>query len=228
MGLLSKKDTDDKEEFTADFHFPTSDKLLIIFTRNPELGKCKTRLAATVGDEAALEIYKFLLNHTVSITQNLHVDREVHYSENIKKNDIWDSLVYDKKLQSGDSLGARMYNAFGKGFANGYRRIVIIGSDMYDLSARDIEKAFDELSDHNYVLGPAEDGGYYLFGMKTLNSEVFKNKNWGTETVLEDTLSDLNGESVKLLDTRNDVDYYEDIKDIAAFQRFFPSELKTK
>ena len=81
MGLLSKKDTDSEKDFETEFHFPTSDKALLIFTRNPDLGKVKTRLAGGVGDTAALEIYKFLLQHTVSITQNLSVDKQVFYSD---------------------------------------------------------------------------------------------------------------------------------------------------
>ncbi len=194
--------------------------VLMIFTRNPELGKCKTRLAATVGDQAALDIYKFLLQHTVRITKELDVTIEVHYSVKVREHDLWDPKIYTKKQQSGDDLGQRMENAFAAGFANGYQHIIIIGSDMYDLSQKDIEDAFHALASHDYVIGPAEDGGYYLFGMKSLNSQVFKNKVWGTETVLEDTLKDLQKQNIKLLEERNDVDYYEDIKDIAAFQQF--------
>ncbi len=194
--------------------------LLMIFTRNPELGKCKTRLAATIGDQAALEIYKFLLEHTASITQDLNVTKEVHYSIKIRKNDLWDGSIYSKKQQIGEDLGLRMEYAFKQGFSEGYQKIIIIGSDMYDLSKKDLEEAFDALNNYDYVIGPAEDGGYYLFGMKSLNSQVFKNKTWGTETVLQDTLKDLEKQNVKLLEERNDVDYYEDIKDIAAFQKF--------
>ncbi len=194
--------------------------LLMIFTRNPELGNCKTRLAATIGDQAALDIYKFLLDHTVSITKNLTVSKEVHYSIQIRDNDIWDPNIYDKKQQFGDDLGVRMEHAFAEGFAKGYQNIIIIGSDMYDLNQKDIEHAFVILESQDYVIGPAEDGGYYLFGMKSLNSQVFKHKNWGTETVLEDTLKDLQNDNVKLLEERNDIDYYKDIKDIDAFQKF--------
>ena len=64
MGILSKKETAGDNEMANDFHFPTSKKALIIFTRNPVLGTCKTRLAKTIGDENALEVYKLLLNHT--------------------------------------------------------------------------------------------------------------------------------------------------------------------
>ncbi|WP_103069580.1 TIGR04282 family arsenosugar biosynthesis glycosyltransferase [Aquimarina sediminis] len=194
--------------------------LLLIFTRNPELGKCKTRLAATIGDTAALDIYKFLLQHTVGITKNLTVDKEVHYSVKVRENDFWNPEIYDKKQQVGDDLGQRMEHAFATGFANGYQNIIIIGSDMYDLSQKDIENAFLALESHEYVIGPAEDGGYYLFGMKSLNSQVFKNKTWGTDTVLQDTLKNIKDNNLKLLEERNDVDYYEDIKDIAVFQKF--------
>ncbi|MBG6130438.1 rSAM/selenodomain-associated transferase 1 [Aquimarina sp. EL_43] len=194
--------------------------LLLIFTRNPELGKCKTRLAATIGDQAALDIYKFLLQHTVEITKNLDVHKEVHYSVKIRDNDSWNPEIYTKKQQVGDDLGQRMEYAFAAGFANGYQNIIIIGSDLYDVTQKDIENAFLALASHEYVIGPAEDGGYYLFGMKSLNSQVFKNKTWGTETVLKDTLKNIQNENLKLLEERNDIDYYEDIKDIAVFQKF--------
>ncbi|WP_299183094.1 TIGR04282 family arsenosugar biosynthesis glycosyltransferase [uncultured Aquimarina sp.] len=192
--------------------------LLMIFTRNPELGKCKTRLAATIGNQAALEVYELLLDHTVTITKNLSVTKEVHYSTRIGQNDIWDPTVYNKKQQEGKDLGVRMYNAFRNGFESGYTNIIIIGSDMYDLSEQDIENAFEALKNNEYVIGPAEDGGYYLFGMKSLNSKVFQNKSWGTNTVLQNTLKDIQQTNVKLLEERNDVDYYEDIKDISVFQ----------
>ncbi len=197
-----------------------TENLLLIFTRNPELGKCKTRLAATIGDEAALEVYKMLLDHTVAITKNLSCTKQVHYSVKIHENDIWDPNFYVKKQQLGDDLGQRMKRAFIKGFEQGYKNIIIIGSDMYDLSQRDIELAFNQLETHDYVVGPAEDGGYYLLGMKELHSTIFENKTWGTNTVLQSTLEDLQPYNYKLLKTRNDVDYYEDIKDISAFQEF--------
>ncbi|AIM59690.1 TIGR04282 family arsenosugar biosynthesis glycosyltransferase [Cellulophaga lytica] len=194
--------------------------LLLIFTRNPELGKCKTRLAAKTGDKIALDIYKFLLNHTVAITQNLNADKQVHYSVAIRDNDIWSNNIYHKKLQNGNDLGSRMMNAFKQGFADGYKNIIIIGSDLFDITTTDIENAFDHLLKNDFVVGPATDGGYYLLGMKKLNSSVFKNKDWGTNTVLKDTLNNLKDEKIKLLEAKNDVDYYEDIKDIDAFKPF--------
>tara|TARA_R110000751_G_scaffold22702_6_gene63717 strand:+ start:2840 stop:3451 length:612 start_codon:yes stop_codon:yes gene_type:complete len=194
--------------------------LLIIFTRNPELGKCKTRLAATVGHESALNIYKFLLDHTKNITQGLNFRKWVCYSDDIWENDNWDKSVYEKKVQSGNDLGERMYNAFKEGFNAGYKRIIIIGSDMYDLNENDLLEAFQLLDQHDYVIGPAIDGGYYLLGMKVLSPNLFKDKTWGTDTVLKATLEDLKNKNYSLLAPKNDIDYFEDIKDIEIFRTF--------
>ena len=153
-----------------------TNNLLIIFTRNPELGKCKTRLASVIGDAAALAIYTFLIEHTVGITKSLKVDKQVHYSQNVHHNDLWNDATYSKKKQQGSDLGERMNYAFKQGFDEGYKNIIIIGSDIYDLIQLDIEKAFTMLEHNNYVLGPAADGGYYLLGMRRLNETIFRNK----------------------------------------------------
>ena len=196
------------------------DRLLLIFTKNPVAGKVKTRLAKDLGNEKALEIYKFLLDHSVKFTSEVNAEKMVYYSDSVREKDIWSTDIYQKKKQVGDDLGQRMFNAFQDGFEEGYKKIVIIGSDMYDIETSDIELAFSELEKHDYVIGPALDGGYYLFGMKSLNSDVFKNKDWGTSSVLKDTLNDLKGEDVKLLETKNDVDLLDDIKDHPEFQKF--------
>ncbi|WP_034885980.1 TIGR04282 family arsenosugar biosynthesis glycosyltransferase [Gillisia sp. JM1] len=195
--------------------------LLLIFTRNPELGKVKTRLAKDVGDQTALNIYKFLLHHTVSITKDLPITKEVYYSEQIHENDIWDTSIYNKKQQAGQGLGERMEHAFETGFKNGYSNIIIIGSDMYDITSEEINQAFEKLNDHDFVIGPAEDGGYYLLGMSKLKPALFANKEWGTNTVLNDTLQDLDKENKVLLEAKNDVDYFSDIEEHKAFQHFF-------
>lgn len=194
--------------------------LLIIFTRNPELGKCKTRLAATVGDRSALEIYKILLQHTMGITSPLPVDKIVYYSENILHDDLWDSGLYRKALQEGRNLGERMFNAFKAAFQEGFQNVILIGSDVYDLNTADLKFAFEQLKLNDTVLGPADDGGYYLIGMRKLIPEVFQSKAWGTDTVLEDTMGDLSAYSTALLPMRKDIDRYEDIKNIPAFRSF--------
>jgi len=219
MGIINQKQ-DKHDKKTIHFTLASSKDLLLIFTRNPELGKCKTRLAKTVGDETALDIYSFLLGHTVSVTQNLNAAKQVWYSEEIWEDDIWDDAFYDKKLQKGPDLGIRMANAFQEGFASGYERILIIGSDMFDLDQKDLENAFAQLKENDFVIGPAEDGGYYLLGMKSFEANLFQDKSWGQASVLKDTLADLKGEKLAILEERNDVDVYEDIKDNQAFQHF--------
>ena len=195
--------------------------LLLIFTRNPELGKAKTRLAKTVGDETALEIYKFLLERTRDISSKVNADKAVYYSVKIRENDIWNPNIYQKHQQFGDDLGIRMLNAFKNGFEAGYEKVMIIGSDLYDLSEKNIEKAFVALNTNDVVIGPAEDGGYYLLGMNTLQENVFKNKEWGTASVRKDTLKDLSDKKVKVLAFKNDIDVYEDIINIPEIMETF-------
>jgi rSAM/selenodomain-associated transferase 1 len=194
--------------------------LLLIFTRNPELGKVKTRLAKSVGNKTALEIYKFLLNKTKEVTQNIPCDKAIYYSVKIRENDIWNGNIYQKHPQIGIDLGIRMKNAFQNSFNFGYEKVIIIGSDLYDLSSEIIEKAFSELENNEVVLGPALDGGYYLFGMKKMYPNIFENKNWGTSSVRKDTLKDLEKVTVHLLEELNDVDIIEDIENHPAFVHF--------
>ncbi len=197
-----------------------SKNLLIILTRNPELGKVKTRLAKTIGDQSALDIYKFLLNYTAEITKEIRVDKAVYYSEDICENDIWDRAIYQKRLQKGEDLGDRIGDAFENAFYEGYERVLIIGSDMYDIQPQHINEAFEKLKDNQVVIGPAEDGGFYLLGMNALFPDAFKKKAWGTETVLKDTLRDLGKVSVAFLEQLNDIDVYEDIANKEVFLPF--------
>ncbi len=221
MGLFSTKETDGDNEMATDFHFPTSKKALIIFTRNPELGKCKTRLAKTIGDENALEIYKFLLKHTADISKNISADKYVFYSENIKKEDLWEPSIFRKKLQKGTDLGERMHHAFQELFEMGYEKVAIIGSDLLDLDAELVNNAFAQLDFHDLVIGPAKDGGYYLLAMKNLYDKIFSNKDWGTSSVLKNTLNDLQNSNVHLLKELNDIDTFEDITHYEQLKKFY-------
>jgi len=220
MGLLSKKTTNDNE-MVFDFHFPTSKKALIIFTRNPELGQCKTRLAKTIGNEAALKIYTYLLKHTAQVSETVKADKYVFYSESINKNDLWNTDVFRKKLQYGTDLGTRMENAFTELFGLGYEKVMIIGSDLLDLNQQHIESAFEAMDHHDMVIGPSKDGGYYLLGMKKIHENIFKNKTWGTETVLKETLNDLHNIDVELLEELNDIDTFEDMKHYKQLEQFY-------
>jgi rSAM/selenodomain-associated transferase 1 len=187
--------------------------LLMLFTRNPELGKVKSRLAKDIGEVKALAIYKELLKHTHKISKNKSADTWLYYSEKIDKNDLWETSDCQKKIQKGSNLGAKMATAFKEGFAAGYEKIIIIGSDIYDLQEKHIVLAFEQLLRYDTVLGPAEDGGYYLFGMNFFIKEVFENKSWGTETVLKETVLDLEEKyTLSFLEVLNDIDVISDIK----------------
>ncbi|MCL6462382.1 MAG: TIGR04282 family arsenosugar biosynthesis glycosyltransferase [Flavobacterium micromati] len=185
---------------------------LLIFTRNPELGKVKTRLAKTIGDQKALQVYCDLLFHTMTETKPVNSDKFVFYDSSIIEDDIWSREFYHKKLQSKGDLGKRMHDAFETLFEMGYQNCIIIGSDLFDLKTSLIDIAFKKLLDHDAVIGPAEDGGYYLLGLKRNNTLIFQNKDWGTSTVLKATISDLVAHKVCLLDTLNDIDTFEDLE----------------
>jgi rSAM/selenodomain-associated transferase 1 len=149
----------------------------------------------------------------------LEATKQVHYSNKIHSNDLWNETKFEKRQQFGDDLGLRMHHAFEEGFKEGYQQIIVIGSDLYDLNQNELEDAFNVLNQHDYVVGPAEDGGYYLLGMKHLKPALFQNKNRGTSSVLRDTLINLENESLQLLPQKNDVEYYEDIQNIEVFQQ---------
>lgn len=186
--------------------------LVIVFVRNPELGKVKTRLAKTIGNENALKIYTNLLQHTETVINSVSADKVVYYSDIILHSDLWCETKYQKKGQKGTDLGARMQNAFEAAFKNAYEKVVIVGSDLFDLKPTHIEDAFTALEKNEVVLGPSLDGGYYLLGMKKMHPNIFKNKEWGTDMVLETTLKDLELQNVKLLEALNDIDTFEDLK----------------
>lgn len=185
--------------------------LLMIFVKNAVKGKVKTRLAAAVGDDKALEIYHTLLQHTQEVTFPLSQDKAVYYSDEIVE-DNWSEKHYQKKVQQGNDLGARMYHAFQEAFDVGYEQVVIIGSDCLEISTSIIQKAFESLTNNDAVIGPSEDGGYYLLGLNAPNRALFENKSWSTDKVLEQTIHALEQQDklYKILPLLNDVDTIED------------------
>lgn len=188
------------------------ENLIIIFARNPKLGKVKTRLAKTIGDFAALESYKILMKHTANVVEKSNAEKIVFYSEYIDNNDVWAKIKCKKVKQSEGDLGEKMQTAFEYAFELGYKKIVIIGSDVYRLKTEHIDSAFTQLQTHDVVIGPAHDGGYYLLGLNFIIPELFEQKKWGTSSVLENTLADLNELNVTLLEPLNDIDTFEDLK----------------
>ncbi len=191
----------------------SSNSLLVIFYRNPEFGKVKTRLAATMGDERALAIYFKLVGHTREIAQDIDVDKVIYYSGFIDTEDNWPNPLFTKQLQRGADLGEKMLNAFADGFSAGYQSICIIGTDCFELTSEIIRKAFEKLEKKDAVIGPANDGGYYLLGMNNLLTGVFKNKKWSSDSVFADTLSDFkkSGQDFFQLELLTDVDEEKDL-----------------
>jgi rSAM/selenodomain-associated transferase 1 len=188
---------------------------LIIFIRNPIYGKVKTRLAKDIGDEKALQVYQLLLNHTLNITKPLKCSKFVYYSDEVSDQDIWDNQNYIKRLQNGNDLGERMYFAMKDLFEAGFTKVLIIGSDCFQLKTEILEEAIIMLDQNSSVLGPAIDGGYYLLGLTSLIPDLFFNKEWSSEKVAQQTMDDFVrlGISYDFLEELNDIDDATDLED---------------
>jgi uncharacterized protein len=161
---------------------------LVIFIKNLVYGKVKTRLAATIGAEGAYNIYAALIAHTRAVTQNIPAGKIVYYADKMEKEDAWDPS-FNKAVQHGHDLGERMMNAFRDGFEKGYENVIIIGSDCPAIDEHIINDAFDRLENHDVVIGPAFDGGYYLIGMKSIHPRLFEKMEWSTPGVFEVTIA---------------------------------------
>ena len=186
---------------------------LIIFTKNLVFGKVKTRLASSVGNDKAFEIYTLLIAHTHAITHQLSMNKIVFYSDEIEADDLWGN-DYKKQLQAGNDLGERMLNAFEFSFQKSNGKAIIIGCDCPQLTTQIINHAFEQLDNCDVIIGPAEDGGYYLLGMKKLHEQLFANIEWSTNKVLTETIKRCNENklSYNLLPTLNDVDEENDLR----------------
>ena len=195
--------------------------LLIIFIRNAEWGKVKTRLAKSIGNDNALDLYNFLLKHTAEISTPLPIDKWVFYSEEIIQEDVWPCDQFIKKKQKGESLGLRMKNAFIEGKSAGYNNIIIIGSDLFDITTEELSQAFATLNNSDVVIGPAIDGGYYLLGLKEIPKGIFDNKEWGTSSIFKDTLVHLKTFKTSILPPKNDIDTIEDILNNPVFIKYY-------
>lgn len=192
---------------------------LLIFARNLIYGHVKTRIAATLGNDTALYVYKKLLQHTCTIANTVAVDKIVFYSNYIEKDDDWGDNSHDKQIQQGNDLGTRMEHAFMYAFEKGYEQAAIIGTDCPELSSEIINEAFTRLKEYDLIIGPARDGGYYLLAMRSLYKPLFKNISWSTHMVLDETLAIAKELklSYSLLPVLNDID---DEKDLALLKEF--------
>ena len=194
--------------------------LLIVFAKNIILGKVKTRLAKSIGDNGAFEIYKHLVEITEKESLKLEgCDLHIYFSDVIL-NALWPNET--KFIQQGNDLGERMMHAFKSSFEQGYKHVIGIGTDLPDLNAEIISQGFEKLKTDDAVFGPSEDGGYYLIGMNELHRCVFENKPWSTENLLEITINELkiNGQNVAQLATLNDIATIEDLIDSSISKEF--------
>jgi rSAM/selenodomain-associated transferase 1 len=192
---------------------------LLVFAREPVLGRVKTRLAADIGPEAALAVYRELLGITAAAVAAAQVPATVWLAEApapladpARPRPEWPGLPW-RVQPPAESLGARMGHAFGQAFAAGGTRIAIIGTDCPGLTSKLLQAAFAALAAHDVVVGPAADGGYYLLGLREMQPVLFANKNWSTATVLPDTLADAArlGLRVAQLPVLHDVDSGRDL-----------------
>ncbi|NND33499.1 MAG: glycosyltransferase [Saprospiraceae bacterium] len=190
---------------------PTAPQALIIFIKNATLGKVKTRIAKTAGDQRALQIYTALLDHTREIAHSFEGERFLFYSDYIEQEDEWSAEAFKKCLQTGLDLGERMANAFEQ-VMKLHRPAVIIGSDCPTLTPAIISSAFTHLEKNDFVIGPAEDGGYYLLGMNRFSHYIFQDIAWSSEKVTSQTLRKITVRHQKyhLLPVLPDIDFEED------------------
>jgi rSAM/selenodomain-associated transferase 1 len=187
------------------------ERALIIFIKNPERGKVKTRLASTVGDERALTIYRALLTHTRQVALEVNAKRYLYYANFIPEVDEWSPQDFEKRLQSEGDLGVRMATAFEQVLRE-HKHAILVGSDIAQLEKSILEKAFQALSEHPFVLGPARDGGYYLLGMNTYHASVFSSIDWSTDRVFDQTRDRIKalGSTPALVEELSDIDYEAD------------------
>jgi len=198
----------------------TQKHAVIVFAKYPDDGNVKTRLAKTTGDKFATEFYKLCAQHTFRELNNLPektIKIYLFFVEGIDNEKIksWVDYNFLFRPQSGKNLGEKMYNAFTEIFENGFERVVIIGTDLPDISSGIIMEAFAALENNDAVIGPSTDGGYYLLGIKSPKEELFSKIDWSTESVYQQTLDKLLNANmeVKTLTEFVDIDTEEDLID---------------
>ncbi len=202
-------------------------KAIIVFVKNPEPGKVKTRLAKDIGDVAAVDVYRQLLQHTHDVLVPVEAGKFIFYADAINRLDLWETNLFYKQLQQGNDLGERMQHAFSFLFEIGYDRVLIIGSDCPQLSTMHLNHAFELLETNDVCIGPVDDGGYYLLGLRSIHPPFFSNKAWSTDTVYSSTIKDAEeaGLTVGTTEQLRDVDTltdWQDLKGLLDYQKASP------
>jgi hypothetical protein len=196
---------------------------LIVFTRYPAPGRAKTRLIPVLGAEGASDLQRRMTERILGQVEALAARQPVAVEIRFEGGDgarmaRWLGPQWTYRGQGEGDIGARMARALAEAFAEGAPAAVLVGTDIPDLSGAILAEAFQRLADHDIVIGPAADGGYYLIGLRRerfaeLAPLLFQGIAWGGENVLRDTLSALapSGVAVHLLPMLRDIDRPEDL-----------------
>jgi len=197
---------------------------IVIFAKAPVSGLAKTRLIPALGADQAARLARRMLLRTLREAQAAAVGPVELCVTPGPSDPAWADWPPRAGIawseQSEGDLGARMADAFGRAFVDGFRRVLLVGSDLPDLPGALFETAFAALGHHHAVIGPTLDGGYYLIGFRpqTFLPAVFQTIPWGTTRVLAETLAVFrrHGLSVHQLPVWRDID---DLDDLIAFAR---------
>lgn len=174
--------------------------ILLIFIKNPVLGRVKTRLAKDLGDEKALEVYQELLAITHKTALGSRVENWLYYSDFIDEHDEFKAANFCKKRQIQSlNLGDRLKAAFKEAFDAGAQRVVVIGSDCPELTEEHLVSLFGSLRKNNLTICPAQDGGYVALGMTSFLPALFEGIDWSSEYVFEQTLERFRQQTGSLL-----------------------------
>jgi len=203
------------------------DRCLLFFVKNPERGKVKSRLAAVIGNDSAVSVYKNIVDRMLSTLKEGTFPLYICFSPKNAQKPVknWLGREYRYIPQNGKDLGERMRNGFTEAFEMGFKKVVLIGSDIPDLALEFIEEAFITLNKSDAVIGPAFDGGYYLIGFKdkTFSPQVFEGIAWGTQNVFDETVKKLKRfrRAVHTLPYQRDIDTAKDLNYLK--EKFLPS-----
>ncbi len=191
--------------------------IVLLFIKAPFKGQVKSRLAATMGEEAALGLYKnFTLDIIDALSASGYPFRLCFYPPDAEEAITKWLIGLPTVPQEGNDLGERMELAFKKIFSEGFTSAILIGSDIPDLTPTVFHEALESLKKNDAVIGPAADGGYYLIGFnqKSFLPRIFRGIPWSTGTVFRETMDILDKSSLRvhLLPQWKDVDTLEDLK----------------
>lgn len=185
---------------------------LIMLAKAPILGFVKTRLAREIGDEAALELYRWMLQSLHQSLQESGYSYEIAYTPLEGFEATREALGGESalSLQGEGDLGAKMEQALRDALSH-HSKALLIGSDTPTLTPELFRRVDELLQNHEIVIGPAKDGGYYLiaFTQEGFMPELFHAMPWSTSLVLQETLQRARGKRVALLEEREDIDTLE-------------------